>query len=56
MNVREKKKGPYKVLSYIFPDFVPNSYAFPESIINFPINIPETAPKLNVFTWLVTFY
>ena len=29
---------------------------FPESIINFLIDIPESAPKVNVFTWLITFY
>ena len=29
---------------------------FPESIINFPIDIPESAPKINVSTWLITFY
>ena len=29
---------------------------FSESIINFPIVIPESTAKLNVFTWLITFY
>ena len=29
---------------------------FLEAVINFLIDIPESAPKLNVFTWLITFY
>ena len=49
-------QGPYKFLSYVFPDFVPIHMIFPESIINFPRDIPESAPKLNVFVWLITFY